>query len=190
VLDREGNVVAPFTAENCAPLRCDATRQRVTWQGADSLAPVRAVWSEAPLDEESTRREVLAFHQEAYTRRVGVPSPEESVADERLLAVLFGLNGDKEKAKEMYDRAFDTCVRLRQEATKQQSGAWDSGLSATETKALTIRIQRLGKSAEAIKDEMSEAFGPPKGKVVPLPVPRRAAPPAPAKKKKIFGIFG
>jgi hypothetical protein len=41
VLDRDGNVVAPFTAENCVPLRCDRTLQRVTWQGADSLAPVR-----------------------------------------------------------------------------------------------------------------------------------------------------
>lgn len=154
------------------------------------LAPVRAVWPEAPLDEDSTRREVLEFHQEAYTRRVGVPSPEESVADERLLAVLFGLNGDRDKAKEMYDRAFDTCIRLRQEATKQQSGAWDSGLSATETKALTIRIQRLGKSAEAIKDEMDEAFKPPKAKVLVLSPPRPAVAAPPTKKRRIFGIFG
>jgi hypothetical protein len=152
------------------------------------LELVRAAWPDAPLDESTTRREVLTFHQEAYTRRADVPSPEESVADERLLAVLFGLNGDRDKAKEMYERAFESCIRLRQEATKQQTGAWDSGLSATETKALAIRIQRLTRSAESIKDEMNEAFKPPKPKVIPLPVPRQAAPPP--RKKGIFGIFG
>jgi hypothetical protein len=72
------------------------------------LEPIREVWSEIPLDEESTRREVLRFHQEAYTRRVDLPTPEECVADERLLAILFGLNGDREKAKEMFERAFNT----------------------------------------------------------------------------------
>jgi hypothetical protein len=41
VLDENNQVVAPFTAANCKPLCGDTTRQRVTWQGADSLAPVR-----------------------------------------------------------------------------------------------------------------------------------------------------
>jgi hypothetical protein len=154
------------------------------------LGPVRGAWPEIPLDEESTRREVLEFHQEAYTRRVDIPTPEESVADERLLAVLFGLNGDREKAKEMFERALDSCIRLRQEATQQQSGAWNSGLSATETKALAIRIQRLGKSAEGIRDEMNTAFPSRKARVSALPPPRRTAIAPPPKKKRILGIFG
>jgi predicted neuraminidase len=41
VLDENNQVVAPFTAAACKPLQGDTTRQRVTWQGADSLAPVR-----------------------------------------------------------------------------------------------------------------------------------------------------
>ncbi len=154
------------------------------------LEGVRAVWPEAPLDEESTRREVLRFHQEAYMRRADTPSPEESVADERLLAVLFGLNGDREKAKEMYERALDTCIRLRQDASQLQARAWDSGLSASETKALAIRIQRLSKSAEAIRDEMNAAFPPAKARVTPLPAARRAPAVAPPKKKRVFGLFG
>lgn len=154
------------------------------------LEPVRAVWSEIPLDEESTRGEVLRFHQEAYTRRIDVPKPEESVADERLLGVLFGLNGDREKAKEMFDRAFDTCIRLRQEATQQQSRAWETGLSATETKVLATRIQRLSKIAEGIRDEMNAAFAPPKAQVTPLPSPKRTLAASRPKKKRIFGIFG
>lgn len=154
------------------------------------LAGVRTAWPEIPLDETSTRQEVLRFHQEAYTRRAGALTPEESVADERLLAVLFGLNGDRDMAKEMYDRALNTSIRLRQEATDQQSRAWTSGLSATETKALAARIQRLGKSAEAIRDEMNTAFPPPKAKVTALPPARPAAPAPAAKKRRMFGIFG
>ena len=154
------------------------------------LAPVRTAWPEIPLDEESTRREVLKFHQEAYTRRAGIPTPEESVADERLLAVLFGLNGEREMAKEMFDRALDTCIRLRQEATQQQSEAWNNGLSATETKALAIRIQRLGKSAEGIRDEMNTAFPPPKARVSATQPPRRVVTAPSQKKRRIFGIFG
>jgi hypothetical protein len=154
------------------------------------LGPVRALWPEVPLDEESTRHEVLRFHQEAYTRRVDIPTPEESVADERLLAVLFGLNGNREKAKEMFERALDTCIRLRQEATQQQAKAWESGLSASETKALATRIQRLGKSAEGIRDEMNLAFPPPKARVTALPPPRRTAAEPTPRKKRIFGLFG
>jgi len=40
VLDVNGNVIAPFSAANCVPLNGDTTKQRVTWQGADSLAAV------------------------------------------------------------------------------------------------------------------------------------------------------
>lgn len=37
-LTLDGKPYGPFTAENCVPLRCDSTRQRVTWRGAESLA--------------------------------------------------------------------------------------------------------------------------------------------------------
>jgi len=40
VLDRNGNVIAPFSAANCVSLNGDKTKQRVTWQGADSLIAV------------------------------------------------------------------------------------------------------------------------------------------------------
>ena len=40
VLDGDGNVIAPFSAENCVTLRCDQTSQRVVWRDADSLAPL------------------------------------------------------------------------------------------------------------------------------------------------------
>jgi hypothetical protein len=152
------------------------------------LEPVREVWPEIPLDEESTRCEVLLFHEDAYTRRAGVLTPEESVADERLLAVLFGLNGQLDMAKEMYERALDTCIRLRQEATQQQLGAWSAGLNATETKTLAIRVQRLGKRAEGIRDEMNTAFPPPKAKGTPGS--GRGASGPPQKKRRLFGIFG
>ena len=35
VLDEQGEVVAPFGAANCEPVRADKTRQAVTWKGAD-----------------------------------------------------------------------------------------------------------------------------------------------------------
>ena len=38
VLTLDGKPYGPFTAENCVPLSCDSTRQRVTWRGAESLA--------------------------------------------------------------------------------------------------------------------------------------------------------
>jgi hypothetical protein len=40
VLDGEGKVVAPFTRENCEPLRGDGTLQAVRWQGGHDLAGV------------------------------------------------------------------------------------------------------------------------------------------------------
>lgn len=38
VLDEKGNVIAPFTAENCVPAVGDSTRQRITWKDAGDLA--------------------------------------------------------------------------------------------------------------------------------------------------------
>jgi hypothetical protein len=38
VLDERGNVIAPFTLENCQPFTGDSTRQRITWKGADDLS--------------------------------------------------------------------------------------------------------------------------------------------------------
>ncbi len=38
VLDEDGDVIAPFAAENCIPLRCDSTRRRVAWDGGGDLA--------------------------------------------------------------------------------------------------------------------------------------------------------
>jgi hypothetical protein len=40
VLDEQGEVVAPFGAANCEPVRADKTRQAVTWKGAADLARV------------------------------------------------------------------------------------------------------------------------------------------------------
>ena len=37
VLDVNGNVIAPFTKENCEPIRNDETRRRVNWEGASDL---------------------------------------------------------------------------------------------------------------------------------------------------------
>lgn len=38
VLTLDGKPYGPFAATNCVPLRCDSTRQRVTWRGVGSLA--------------------------------------------------------------------------------------------------------------------------------------------------------
>ena len=38
VLDRDGNVIKPFTRLNCLPLRADKTLQAVKWEGASSLS--------------------------------------------------------------------------------------------------------------------------------------------------------
>jgi len=37
VIDRQGKVVAPFTAENCVPVSVDSTIHEVTWRGAPDL---------------------------------------------------------------------------------------------------------------------------------------------------------
>jgi hypothetical protein len=38
VLDEQGRVIAPLDREHCRPVRCNSTRQGVTWEGADDLA--------------------------------------------------------------------------------------------------------------------------------------------------------
>jgi hypothetical protein len=38
LLDRDGNVIAPFTRANCTPIRADRVTQPVQWKGADDLA--------------------------------------------------------------------------------------------------------------------------------------------------------
>lgn len=38
VLDDRGEVLAPFTSANCAPIRADKTRHPVSWRGADDLS--------------------------------------------------------------------------------------------------------------------------------------------------------
>lgn len=40
ILDADGHVIAPFTRENCLPIRSDGTRQAVRWNGADDLTRV------------------------------------------------------------------------------------------------------------------------------------------------------
>jgi hypothetical protein len=40
VLDERGEVVAPFSAANCVPVRADKTLQGVGWKGAPDLGPV------------------------------------------------------------------------------------------------------------------------------------------------------
>ena len=38
VLDQKGNVIAPFSKENCQRVESNSTRQAVTWDGADDLS--------------------------------------------------------------------------------------------------------------------------------------------------------
>ncbi|HOW71367.1 MAG TPA: glycosyl hydrolase family 32 [Phycisphaerae bacterium] len=40
VLDKDGQVIAPFSRENCRRMQADATLQRVEWKGADDLSRV------------------------------------------------------------------------------------------------------------------------------------------------------
>jgi hypothetical protein len=40
VLDKEGQLIAPFTTSDCVPVRADSTRARVTWSSAPDLAAV------------------------------------------------------------------------------------------------------------------------------------------------------
>jgi hypothetical protein len=41
VVDPQGKAITPFTAENCIPLTCDKTRQRVAWKGIGNLGQFR-----------------------------------------------------------------------------------------------------------------------------------------------------
>lgn len=40
ILDEKGNPLAPFTVENCEPVKSDGTILPVRWKGADDLSPV------------------------------------------------------------------------------------------------------------------------------------------------------
>ena len=40
VLDKEGGVIAPYTAARCVPLKGDRTRMGVTWEGVRDLSPL------------------------------------------------------------------------------------------------------------------------------------------------------
>src|SRR5262249_9227318 len=37
ILDRDGQPIAPFSRDQCMPLKVDGTRQRLRWQGSSSL---------------------------------------------------------------------------------------------------------------------------------------------------------
>lgn len=41
ILDEQGKPIAPFTAQNCAPLTADKTLQALHWKGADDLSSLR-----------------------------------------------------------------------------------------------------------------------------------------------------
>ncbi|MGB8166340.1 MAG: hypothetical protein WCF18_02545 [Chthoniobacteraceae bacterium] len=38
ILDADGKVIAPFSKENCTPIKADATKQRLAWKGADDFS--------------------------------------------------------------------------------------------------------------------------------------------------------
>ena len=38
VLDRDGKVIAPFTKDNCQPLKADSTLAEITWKGTANLS--------------------------------------------------------------------------------------------------------------------------------------------------------
>lgn len=40
-LDRDGNVLPPFTRQNCQPIGRNSTLEHVAWKGADDLAPLK-----------------------------------------------------------------------------------------------------------------------------------------------------
>ncbi len=39
ILDESGNAIAPFTRDNCVPVRADATRLQIKWRGAQDVSP-------------------------------------------------------------------------------------------------------------------------------------------------------
>ena len=41
ILDEAGQPIAPFTAENCRPIRADSTLEPVTWSGAEDVSALR-----------------------------------------------------------------------------------------------------------------------------------------------------
>ena len=125
----------------------------------DRLEPLRALWPDLPLDEESARRAALWFHLKAWQLQAEEQDPIDVVSDERELAELYALNGDLNRAGELFCRALDSCLRLRNEAYQAQQTAWDRGLTLGEARALTVRVQRLTKMAEDLH-EAARTYGP------------------------------
>ena len=123
------------------------------------LAPVREAWRNMPLNEELARRHALRLHQKVYDVRQDIPQPEELVAEERLLAELYGLNGDLYQAAEMFGRALDSCLRLREEAYELHQTAWDRGLTISEVRVLATRVHRMGLLADEINLQANRTCG-------------------------------
>jgi len=124
-----------------------------------ALAPLRDIWPDIPLTEEAARRAALWFHRRAWELQAEEQDPLEAVAEERELAELYGLNGDVQRAGELFGRALESCLRLRNEAHRAQQTAWDRGLTIAEARALTVRVLRLTKMAEELHDA-ARAHGP------------------------------
>jgi len=40
ILDRGGEVIAPFSKDNCVPMKTDSTLEEIRWKGADDLSPL------------------------------------------------------------------------------------------------------------------------------------------------------
>jgi len=81
------------------------------------------------------------------------------VAEERLLAELYGLNGDLYQAAEMFGRALDSCLRLREEAYELHQTAWDRGLTISEVRVLATRVHRMGLLADEINLQANRTCG-------------------------------
>ncbi len=137
-----------------------ANRARMT----EILSRLRALqnqWPEIPLDEEAARQAALRFHREVYQTRPTKPTAEAGAIEERQLAELYGLVGEKDKARELLDRAQDTCILGRTAANQHlQSGSRDATLTSLERNKLSAMIQRLARLSEEIAEQRRLIFGP------------------------------
>jgi hypothetical protein len=126
----------------------------------DALSTLRSSWSEIPLSLDEAQAQALRFQREIYESRAGELAPEETVHEERRLARLLGVNGQRELARDMYVRARATCARLRADALRRQQLPYEEcPLSLGERRALTTLIQRLGAIHQEITDEGGTVFG-------------------------------
>jgi hypothetical protein len=158
----------------------------------NGLAPLRAEWPEIPLDPADPAEQALRFHREVYESRAEDPDPVQSVLEERRLAELYGMTGRREQAKEMLARARTTCARLRNEAAeRERHSREDARISLEEIRALPVRIQRLNRLAEELKEEYRAICPPerkPAGAAVTAAGTRQDAKPAGGKRG--FKLFG